>query len=157
MIGWPSANMVWLSEIRWVVCSCMKNLHWHHWRDVPSSWHHLLQDPGPEQQVLSSLHQSQAYPFLANLLRKLTWNVWLLKCTSGILPALGNRLFKRKQKKKNQGKKGFLSFYSVCMFVCLCVYLSVGALQTSTINIGGWNFDIDTYMWISQNGIFYFF
>ena len=45
----------------------------------------------------------------------------------------------------------------ICVYVCLCVCLSVRALQTSSFNIGGWNFDIDTYMWISQNGIFYFF
>ena len=54
-------------------------------------------------------------------------------------------------------KKGFLSFYSVCMFFCLCVCLSVVALETSSFNIGDWNCYIDTYMWISQNGIFYFF
>ena len=69
--------------------------------------------------------------------------------------------FKRKQEKKIQGKKCFLSFYSVCMFVCmffcLCVCLSVVALQTPLFNTGDWNVDIDTYMWISQNSIFYFF
>ena len=55
-------------------------------------------------------------------------------------------------------KKGFLSFYSVCMFfVCLFVCLSVIALQTSSFDIGVWNFNIDTYIKISQNGIFYFF
>ena len=43
------------------------------------------------------------------------------------------------------------------MYVCLCVCLSVVALQTPLFNIGDWNFNIDTYMWISQNGIFYFF
>ena len=58
---------------------------------------------------------------------------------------------KEKLKMKNLAvKKGFLSFYSagmfVCVYVCLCVCLSVGALQTSSFHIGGWNFDIDTYM-----------
>ena len=68
---------------------------------------------------------------------------------------------KENRKKTWRLKKGFLSFYSVCMLFCLCVYLclclSVAILQTSLFNIGGWHFDIDTYMWLSQNGIFYFF
>ena len=66
------------------------------------------------------------------------------------------------QKLIREVKKGFLSFYSVCIFciyicVCLCVCLSVDAIQTLSFNIGGWTFDMDTYIWISQNGIFYFF
>ena len=46
-----------------------------------------------------------------------------------------------------------LSMYVFCVFVCL----SVIALQTSSFDIGVWNFNIDTYIKISQNGIFYFF
>ena len=60
--------------------------------------------------------------------------------------------------KKLGGKIGFLSFYSVCMFfVCLFVFvcLSVIARQTASFNIGVWHFNIDTYMKISKNGIFY--
>jgi len=59
------------------------------------------------------------------------------------------------------GKKMFpqflLSMYVFCVFVCLFVCLSVIALQTSSFDIGVWNFNIDTYIKISQNGIFYFF
>ena len=40
------------------------------------------------------------------------------------------------------------------MLILVLVFLS---LQMSSFNIGSWNFDIDIYMWISQNGIFYFF
>ena len=68
------------------------------------------------------------------------------------------REIKIENKKNLAVKKGFLSFYSVCMFfVCLCVCLSVIALQTSSFDIGVWNFNIDTYIKISQNGIFHFF
>ena len=37
----------------------------------------------------------------------------------------------------------------VCLFVCEFVCLSVVALQTSSFNKGGLNFDIDTYKSIS--------
>ena len=50
----------------------------------------------------------------------------------------GNRPFKRKQKKKNlQGKKGFLSFYSVCMFVCVfvCLFVCLFVCRRSTDSI----------------------
>ena len=82
---------------------------------------------------------------------------------------IGNRLFcfqtnrERTIDNKKIGRKKVSSGFAlyvclcICVYVCLCVCLSVGALQTSSFNIGGWNFDIDTYMWISQNGIFYFF
>ena len=77
----------------------------------------------------------------------------------------GNRLFNvqtiremRIDNFKNLAvKKGFLSFYSVCMVLCVFVCSSVIALQTSSFNIGVWNFNIDTYVKISQNCIFYFF
>ena len=50
---------------------------------------------------------------------------------------------------KNLAEKGFPLFL-VSMYVCL----SVITLQTSSFNnIGGWDFNIDTHMWISQNGI----
>ena len=39
--------------------------------------------------------------------------------------------------KKLAVKKGFLCFYSVCMFVYVCVCVSVGAIQMSSFNIGG--------------------
>ena len=65
------------------------------------------------------------------------------------------------ENKKLGGKKRFpqflLSMYVFCVFVCLFVCLSVIALQTSSFDIGVWNFNIDTYIKISQNGIFYFF
>ena len=67
----------------------------------------------------------------------------------------------RKIENKKFGRKKRFPQFLLCMYVCVCIYLcvclSVRALQTSSFNIGGWNFDIDTYMWISQNGIFYFF
>ena len=89
----------------------------------------------------------------------------------GVVFSIGNRLFyfqinrdRKIDNKKIGRKKRFPQFLLcmyvcvyVCVYVCLCVCLSVRALQTSSFNIGGWNFDIDTYMWISQNGIFYFF
>ena len=65
----------------------------------------------------------------------------------------GNRLFKRKLKKKWRWKR-FPQFLLCMCVVFLFVCLSVVAPQTS--NIGGWHFDIDTNMWISQNGVFYF-
>ena len=39
----------------------------------------------------------------------------------------------------------------VCVVVCvyLCVYLSVAILQASLFNIGGWNFNVVTYVDIS--------
>ena len=65
------------------------------------------------------------------------------------------------ENKKCGFKKRFLQFllsmYVFCVFVCLCVCLSVITLQSTTFKIGfWWNFNIDTYMWIAQNGIFYF-
>ena len=70
-----------------------------------------------------------------------------------------NRARKIENKKFGRKKRfpQFLLCMYVCVCVCLCVCLSVGGLQTSSFNIGRWNFDIDIYMWISQNGIFYFF
>ena len=51
----------------------------------------------------------------------------------------------------------FISYF--CFYsVCFCVSLFVCRRCTDFMfNIGGWNSNIDTYMWISQNGIFYFF
>ena len=62
------------------------------------------------------------------------------------------------RRKKIEDKNRFPQFL-LCMYVCvcICVCLSVAIVQTSSFNIRGWNFNIDTYMWISQNGIFYFF
>ena len=67
----------------------------------------------------------------------------------------------RKIDNKTLGRKKRFPQFLLCMYVCvyvyMCVCLSVRALQTSSFNIGAWNFDIYTYMWISQNSIFYFF
>ena len=84
------------------------------------------------------------------------------------LKFFGNRLFnfqtiteRKIENKKLGGKKRFpqflLSMYVFCLCVCVFVCLSVIALQTSSFDIGVWNFNIDTYIKISQNGIFYFF
>ena len=66
------------------------------------------------------------------------------------------------KKKHLKVKKCFLSFvylYACFLFVCLCVCLSVVALETSLFNIRDWKLYIDTYIWISQNciSIFIFF
>ena len=53
------------------------------------------------------------------------------------------------ENKKIASKKGFLLFLlSMYVFLCVCVFVvcsSVIALQTSSFNIGGRNFNIHTY------------
>ena len=92
-------------------------------------------------------------------------NILIQECQLGpyqdqdLFSLIGNRLFyfqtnreRKKEKKKFGRKKKVSSVFTqyVCFFVymcvCLCVCLSVDALKTSSFNIGGWNFDIDTYM-----------
>ena len=72
------------------------------------------------------------------LLQKIT-SIFQVDRELDCLHIIGNHLFNvqtiREIKIENK-KKGFLSFYSVCMFVCLFVCLSVIALQTSSFNIG---------------------
>ena len=66
----------------------------------------------------------------------------------------------RKLKKKLEGKKKRFPQYLLCMYVFMYIYLcvcwSVSILQTSSFDIGGWNFNIDIYIKIFQNGIFSF-
>ena len=67
------------------------------------------------------------------------------------------------ENKKLGGKKRFpqflLSMYVFCLCVCLCVcvFVCLSVIETSSFDIGVWNFNIDTYIKIPQNGIFYFF
>ena len=115
--------------------------------------------------VLSCLwkqHPQTNLRFSAHIITNLALNVK----GSEMCVIIGNHLLYfqtiRERKIENKiigGKKKVYSVFTqyIC-FVCVNVFvLSVGALQTSSFNIGGWHFNTDTSMWISQNGIFYFF
>ena len=70
----------------------------------------------------------------------LTWSMIMMFAFLLLETAFFNaqtiREIKIENRKLGGKKKGFLSFYSVCMFVCVFVCLSVIGLQTLSINIG---------------------
>ena len=78
-------------------------------------------------------------------------------CKQQICSWLLETAFLKENRKKIKVKKRFPQFFLGMYVLCVCVCLSVGTLQTSSFNIGDWNFNLNTYLWISQNGIFYFF
>ena len=87
----------------------------------------------------------------------LFYSIYLSTCLLGT--AFFNAQTIREIKIENRklgGKKRVSSVFTqyVCLCVCVCVCLSVIALQTSPFNIGVWNFNIDTYMKISQSLIY---
>ena len=149
-------------------------LAWHHWfiLSFSETWAHdilcddsLLLGTGPDD-VVNTVENKRSLWYMSEihaafLMRPLQVVTWLMACqwrhyegpTRSPIDCVNSTFYLKKNRRKI-----WLPLFLLSMYVlCLCVCLPFGALQTSSFNIGIWNFDIDTYMWISQNGIVYFF